>query len=137
MNSNQPQNETDVIIPSDNETVIIPEDAKPISSESDKSKLSGYQSPEQIEELKKKHGGEIHEVEVDGKLAYFKKASRPTLRAALSFLDKDKLKYMEIILINCFVAGDRSVLENDEDMYGIVDVVPALTKGKLAKIKKF
>jgi hypothetical protein len=117
------------------EDVIIPD--TDTVAETDISGLSGYLAPDQVAELKKTHGTEIHEVVVGDKVAYFKKASRATLRAALSFIDKDRLKYMEIILVNCFVGGDRTVLENDDDLYGLVDVVPELTKGKLARIKKY
>ena len=125
----------------DNRAVIIPETEElniEATADVDETKLSGYATPEQIEAWKKEHGvKEIHAAIVDGKIAYFKKASRNVMRAAMSFSSKDKLKYMEVILLNCFVGGDKAVIDRDEEFYGAVDIVPELTKGKLAQLKKY
>lgn len=119
--------------------VIIPDFDKREESEEmiDKTKLLGYATPDQVEAWKKQYGGLIVEAIVGNKIAYFKKASRMTLRAALSFIEKDKLKYLEVILVNCFVGGDKSVLDDDDEFYGLAEVAAILTEGKQAKIKKY
>lgn len=118
------------------EKVIIPVyDEQPEEENEDKTNLSGYATPDQVEAWKKQYG-EVFEAVVDNKIAYFKRASRATVRAALSFISKDKLKYIEVVLVNCIIGGDKSVLDNDEEFFGLVELVEEITKGKLVKIKK-
>ena len=122
------------------EEVIIPDfDAREKKDlpELDRTQLSGYLTPDQLASLKKQYAvDELQEVVIGNKVAYFKKASRATLRAALSFIDKDRLKYMEVILVNCIVGGDKTILDNDDEFLALVSVVPDLTTGKLSEIKK-
>ncbi len=97
--------------------------------------LKGQVSPEQLAEWKAKYG-HVWEVSVDGSIAYFKKPSRAALRAALTFVEKDKVKYMEVIVANCWLGGDENMKEDDDLFFGMVGVVPELTAVKHAEIKK-
>ncbi len=97
--------------------------------------LKGAVSAEKLAEWKAKYG-HVWEVEVGGSIAYLKKASRAALRAAMTFVDKDKVKYMEVIIANCWLGGDENMKEDDDLFFGMVDVVPEITGAKHAKIKK-
>lgn len=97
--------------------------------------LIGQVSNEQIAEWKKLYG-HIWEVKVGDSVCYLKKASRTTLRAALVFLEKDKIKYMEIIIDNSWLGGDDNIKKDDEMFYGLMGVVPELVSAKEAEIKK-
>lgn len=97
--------------------------------------LSGKVTATQLEQWKALYG-KVWEVVVEDKVAYFKKASRATMRAALSFLEKDRIKYMEIIIENCWIGGDEAMKSEDEYFYGLMGVVPELAEAKNAEIKK-
>lgn len=97
--------------------------------------MIGQVSDEQIQQWKKEFGN-VWEVSVENSVCYLKKASRATLRAALTFLEKDKLKYMEVIIANCWLAGDESIKTDDDKFYSLTSVVPDLTQAKEAEIKK-
>lgn len=97
--------------------------------------LKGQVDQEQIDKWKKEFG-QVWEVIVEDRVCYLKKASRNTLRAALTFLDKDRIKYMEIIIENCWLGGDEAIKKEDEYFYGLMTVVPELAAAKDAEIKK-
>lgn len=98
--------------------------------------LSGKATPEQIAEWKAKYG-EIFEVIVGGdKVAYFKKADRATVRAALSFFSKDKIRYNEIFVENCWIGGDEAVKTDDDYFYGLTDLIDQLMTIKESEVKK-
>ena len=67
-----------------------------------------------VDELKKKHGEIFRYTTIDGKIAYFKAPDRKTLGFASSTSNGDNIMYKEIIANNCFVDGDREILENDK-----------------------
>ncbi len=101
----------------------------------DTKQLSGQATPEQIEAWKKQYGTVI-QVTTDAAIGYFKKASRATLRAALSFLEKDKIKYGEILVENCFIGGDERFKNDDEHFFSLTELLPLLTESKDAEVKK-
>ncbi|MGN6604563.1 MAG: hypothetical protein ACTHK8_19040 [Ginsengibacter sp.] len=100
-----------------------------------KQALIGEVSEEKIQEWKKKYG-HVWAVKIEGSICYLKKASRATLRAALGFLEKDRIKYMEIIVENSWLGGDEDIKTNDEYFYALMEVVPQLVEAKDAEIKK-
>lgn len=100
-----------------------------------KKELTGKVSQEQIDKWKKEVG-HVWEVTVGDSVCYLKKASRATLRAALTFVEKDKIKYMEIIVENCWLGGDENIKKEDDSFYGLMAVVPELVEAKDADIKK-
>lgn len=97
--------------------------------------LNGQATEEQISKWKKEFGN-VWEVVIGESVCYLKKASRLTLRAALTFLDKDRIKYMEIIVDNCWLGGDENIKKEDDSFYGLMAVVPELVEAKDAEIKK-
>jgi len=94
----------------------------------------------QIDEWKKKHG-EVHAVEVkdnegNTKRAYFRKADRPTLSAAMKFGSSDPMKFNDTLFTNCWLAGD-DVIKTDDDMYLAASTAFAGTvKIREAELKK-
>lgn len=63
-------------------------------------------TPEQIESWKKKWG-DVFCVTVGDKMAYLKRPSRQALSAAAVVGKNDPMKYNEILLNNCWLAGGR------------------------------
>ena len=100
-----------------------------------KKELKGQVSQDQLDKWKKEVG-HVWEVTIEESVCYLKKASRATLRAALTFLEKDKIKYMEIIVENCWLGGDENIKKEDDYFYGLMGVVPKLVEAKDAVIKK-
>jgi len=90
---------------------------------------------EQIKEWKRKHG-DVFQVEVDGRVAYLKKPDRKTLSAASVLGSKDPLKYNEIMLNNCWLAGDEDIKTDDALFLGASSVLAELIEIKEAEIKK-
>jgi hypothetical protein len=77
-----------------------------------KEELKGQLSQEEIELLKQKHG-DIFALKVSGSICYLKKPSRKTLGYA-SVAGKDNpLKFNEVVLNDCFLAGDETIKTDD------------------------
>lgn len=66
---------------------------------------------ERIAELKAEHG-DLFLITVEDKAAIFKSPSRKTLSYA-NGVNKDIIKFNETILNNCFVEGDRELIDDD------------------------
>jgi hypothetical protein len=65
-------------------------------------------SKEQIEQWKKEHG-ELFHYQVGEKFAILKKPSRKTISYASVAAQTDPMKYNDIILQDCWVAGDEEI----------------------------
>lgn len=89
----------------------------------------------QIQEWKKKHG-EIFLVEVEDKKAYLKAPDRKTLSAASAIGAKDPIKFNETILKNCWIEGDKELLEDDKYFLAVGQQIDKLIEVKEASIKK-
>lgn len=74
-----------------------------------------------IAELKEKHG-ELKEITIDGKTAYFRKPDLRIWRFALKVIDKSQTEFKKSMAINCFVAGDARLKESPylEDIADII-----------------
>ena len=92
-------------------------------------------SEKQIEELKMKHG-DVFEVEVEDKVCYLKKPTRKVLSAAATVGQKDPLRYNEVILTNCWIAGDEEIKSEDGLFLGVSSVLSELIEVKTASLKK-
>jgi hypothetical protein len=90
---------------------------------------------EQIQEWKKKYG-DVFQVDVDGKTAYLKRPDRKALSAASVMGNKDPLKYNEILLNNCWLAGDEEIKTDDSLFLGVSGQLAELIEVKEAKLKK-
>lgn len=94
-------------------------------------------SQEEIELLKSQNGGEIFEITIEEKTAYFKKPDRKTLSyATVSGGTKDPFKFNEIILESCFIGGDRDLIDDDKYFLSMSGQVAELIEIKHATLKK-
>ena len=92
-------------------------------------------SPEQIEAWKKKHG-DVFCVTVGDKVAYLKRPDRKTLGAAAVVGKNDPMKYNEILLNNCWLAGDEDIKTDDALFLGVSAKLGELVEIKEAELKK-
>ncbi len=92
---------------------------------------------EQMAAWKKKHGT-VYEVKVDDKKAILKKPTRQDLSYATagSGQGKDGMKFAELLLKQCWIDGDREILEDDEYFLSALPVLESITELKQAEIKK-
>jgi len=94
---------------------------------------------DQLEGWKKKYGdGNVFEVVADDKKAVLHKPTRKDLSFAKagSSQGQDSLKFVEILLKQCWIDGDMEIQEDDEYFLGVVPVLDALSEYKEAEIKK-
>lgn len=94
---------------------------------------------EQLEGWKRKYGeNNIFEVTVEDKKAVLRKPTRKDLSFATagSGQGTDAMKFSEVLMRQCWVDGDREILEDDDYFLGAVPVLQALAEVKKAEIKK-
>ncbi|MCZ2393054.1 MAG: hypothetical protein LC105_04245 [Chitinophagales bacterium] len=92
-------------------------------------------SQEEINQLKAKHGA-LHLLEVEDKWAILKNPSRKTLSYASSVASKDPIKFGEILLKDCMVAGDDEIQNEDAYFLAASAKVAELIKVKEATLVK-
>lgn len=92
-------------------------------------------TPEEIEELKKKHG-EIFKLEVEDKCCILKVPGRKVLSYASVSATKDPMKFNEVILNDCFVAGDEEIKTNDAYFLGASSKIAEIIQVKEARLEK-
>lgn len=90
---------------------------------------------EQIEAWKKEHG-DIFKISVEDKVCYLKRPSRKTLAYASSVATKDPIKFNEIILNGCWLAGDEEIKTNDTYFLGASAKLTDLIEVKEAELVK-
>lgn len=88
---------------------------------------------EMIEEWKKKHG-DVFKITVEDKTCFLKKPERKTLGYASSA--KDPIKYNEIVLKGCWLAGDKEILTDDDLFFGVTKRLDELFNVKEAELEK-
>lgn len=92
-------------------------------------------TPEQIESWKKKWG-DVFCVTVGDKMAYLKRPSRQAFSAAAVVGKNDPMKYNEILLNNCWLAGDEEIKTDDALFLGVSTKLGELVEVKEAELKK-
>lgn len=93
---------------------------------------------EQLKEWKEKHGDRLFKIKVEDKLAVVRKPGRKDLSFATagSSQGRDALKFAEILLKQCWIDGDKEIMEDDDYFLGAVPTLEALAENKKAEIKK-
>lgn len=93
---------------------------------------------EKLKEWKEKHGDRLFMVKVEDKLAVVRKPGRKDLSFATagSSQGRDALKFAEILLKQCWIDGDKEIMEDDDYFLGAVPTLEALAENKKAEIKK-
>ncbi len=97
--------------------------------------LENNSMEEQIALWKRKHG-DVFLVEIDDKTAYLRKPDRKALSAASILGKTDPLKYNEILLNNCWLAGDEEIKTDDSLFLGVSAKLAEIIEIKDAEIKK-
>lgn len=84
----------------------------------------------QIEEWKQKYGKIFCYKATDGKMCYFRSPNRRIVAAATVAAGDDGMLQKELVLKNCFLGGDRALLDEDKYFFvlhnyvgGLIDVV--------------
>ena len=90
---------------------------------------------QRINEWKKKYGG-IYEISVGDRKGYFRAPDRNILGYALSQNSKNPIAYNEILAKNCWLDGDRALLEEDALFLSISGKLADLIEIKEAGLKK-
>lgn len=92
---------------------------------------------EQIEQWKKKHGEVFHIEFEDGKQCYLRKPDRKI--AKLAQTKPDGISMAEVILTNCWLAGDEEIRQADHAGYHIyianrLDTIVGAKAGELKNL---
>lgn len=90
---------------------------------------------EKIDALTKKHG-QLSVIIVEDKMGLFKKPDRKVISSASAVAATDPIEYVAIIAENCFVEGDKELLQEDDYFLGIVPVINQLVETKTASLLK-
>jgi hypothetical protein len=92
-------------------------------------------TPEQIEEWKKQHK-DIFKITVDGRTCYLRKPSRKALGYAAVAGKENPLKFNEVILKDCWLAGDEEIKTDDTLFMSISAKLTELIEIKDAELEK-
>lgn len=92
-------------------------------------------TPEQVEGYKKEYK-ELYLITVEDKKCILHTPTRQTLDLALASREKKRSLYAETILKNCWIAGDKEILEDDKYFYSASSQLDELVTFKNAEIKK-
>lgn len=90
---------------------------------------------QKLAELKAKHGA-LFLIEVDGKECLLRRPMRQELSLAAKLGASDPLKYNEVILTNCWLAGDEEIRIDDALFLGVSGKLGELIEIKEATLKK-
>jgi len=90
---------------------------------------------DQIDVWKTQHDG-IFKIEVDGRTAYLRSPDRKTLSYASNIGSSDPMKFNEILLKNCWLAGDEEIQTNDSLFMSVSSKLAEIIEFKEAKLEK-
>lgn len=80
-----------------------------------------------------------YDVETDGGKTvrlYLKQPDRRILSAATITAKGDPMRYNEVVLKNCLLEGDESLLKDDSIFFGLSSKVDELVNAKVGELKK-
>lgn len=88
-----------------------------------------------IEQWKAQHG-EIFQIKVGDKVCYLKQPSRKALSYASTLITKDPIKFNELILNDCWLAGDEEIKNNDSYFLAAASKLAEIIEVKEAELVK-
>ncbi len=97
--------------------------------------MEGKASKEQIGIWKKKYSG-VYELSSGGAVCYIKVPGRKELSHATAVAANDVFKFNEVILNDCWLAGDESMREDDAKFLGVSEQLGEIIEKAEVKIKK-
>ena len=89
----------------------------------------------QIAAWKKKHS-DLYEISIEGKKAYFRSPDRNTMSYMISQGQQNPMAATEILAKNCFVGGDKALLDEDKYFFAVMQQLGKLMQVKDASLKK-
>lgn len=92
-------------------------------------------TPEQIEGFKKEYG-DVFAIEIEDKKCFIHKPTRQILDLAMTSSTKKSSLFNETILKNCWLAGDKDMVLNDDYFMGAGAVLDEVIQFKTAQLKK-
>lgn len=92
-------------------------------------------SAEQIEAAKQQFG-DLFQLTVEDKTCFIHKPTRQIIDLAISSSAKRSSLFEETILRNCWLAGDKEIVENDEYFFAVSKQLDEVIKFKSAELKK-
>jgi hypothetical protein len=92
-------------------------------------------TPEEIEQAKKAFGDVFH-LQVDDKQCFIHKPTRQVIDLAVQSAAKRSSMFDETILRNCWLAGDKDIVDVDEYFYAVSKQLDEVIKFKTAELKK-
>lgn len=84
----------------------------------------------------KKNYGDIYLIEVGGKKIYMHEPTRQIFDLAQTSAIKRPSLFEETIMTNCWLAGDKEILDDTELFYGAARKINEITKVAEAELKK-
>lgn len=90
---------------------------------------------EEIEECKKKYG-KVYLITIEGKKAFIHKPDRNILDLASINSRQKESKFNETILTNCWLAGDKEIVSNDDYFFAAGKELSEIIKFKTAELKE-
>lgn len=92
-------------------------------------------SQEQIQEWKSRYG-EIYKISVENNVCYLKKPSRKTLGYASTVGKNNPIKFNEVLLNDCWLAGDEIIKTDDNLFLSVGTKLAELIQIKEAEMEK-
>jgi len=90
---------------------------------------------EQIDDYKQEYG-ELFLIQVEDKKCYLHKPTRQILDAANASSGKRSSAFNETLLKNCWIAGDKDIVNDDEYFLGASSQLDQIIVFKNAELKK-
>jgi len=92
-------------------------------------------STEEIEQAKQAFG-DVFQLQVEDKKCYIHKPTRQVIDLAVQSAAKRSSMFDETILRNCWLAGDKEIVDVDEYFYAVSKQLDEVIKFKTAELKK-
>lgn len=90
---------------------------------------------EQIEAAKQQYGN-IYQIDVEDKTCFIHKPTRQILDLAYASGAKKSSLFEETILRNCWLAGDKAIVEDDDYFFGASKQLGDVIQFKSSELKK-
>jgi hypothetical protein len=100
-----------------------------------KKELKGQATEAQIAIWKEKYG-DVYQVIVEDKTCYLHKPDRKTLSAAATLGQSDPMRYNEVVVNNCWIAGADEFKDDDSYFFALSEKLIELVELKTVEIKK-
>ncbi len=91
----------------------------------------------EIEQLKKDNPRGINLLRIGDRMAFFKKPNRDIISAASAEASHDEILFSSIVAENCFLVGDRELLDNDDYFLQLAPLLDQMIERKVAQLLKF